>query len=434
MKICRRTLSIFILALMVIPSLSVLALQFDETPVTTSTYVDTDAQVWGTNIVWRRGVDLDMDGLISYKEPSWIMLKSVATDEEWTISEDYSAGLRLAPDLYYHAESPSINGNHIIYHNMYADDSWEVHMNMYNISTTETWDFVPFSTTSNSWCSGMEAEIYGDWIMYSHWGSTKSLYIYNFETGEGRTLELTVNTGGFSMTNDYMVYTEFLTAPTTSQIYVYNIGTMKTIGLNYADKGAVQIRSGYQCIYGDMLGLRLLDASPSSWNTYLLDMSGWNWTAIIDAESYNWAYVDTTRNINIQDNTIVVDIDSTYDSFTPLIWENYVFYIKKTGTIDYDIVYYNIAKNETEIIVETPYNSQVTDIYIDKLVWQDTRNSFTQNGDLTDNWDIYRMVTDVESIGSSLSNVVPLILIMLVSMSIIGAFMYFGNSADGGMI
>ena len=430
-RLGKMMVGMMIVVAMMMP-MTAMAQEYTHIAVSPSDYVDTTPRVYGGYITWVRGVDLDNDGVLigggDWKEPTWIMVQETGSGRAWNITPAYEVGVfRQLPDMYYHAESPDIYNGQVIYDYAYADDSWDVYMGMYNISRNQTWENVP-TPHSNNWCSGHEHRIFDDWIISSHGlGASKYAYLYNYKTQVARTLENTVQTGNYALTDEYAVWTTFNGAD--YDIHVYDIAKDKEVTIDFADNGVAKVTSG--TIYDQKIGIRSLEVSPSSWDSFVLDMGDWNWTAITDGSTFGWTTVNSGMSVDMPNDIIAINTNSTIDTGCPYIWDDMAYYFVN-GTSN-DIWAFDMDNNRTTYVTTTGSTSIIYDVYNDKVVWYDNINSVTRYGDYRDNWDIYRTQTATESITNTVYGITPLILIMIVVGGLIGALTLL-TTGRGGML
>ena len=182
-------------------------------------------------------------------------------------------------------------------------------------------------------------------------------------------------------------------------------------------------------MYEQVMAISRLDTSPTSnWNAYLLDFDAINWLDYPLLENpIGWLTFGS-------DNITVVQDDSTKDDFGAFVWGNYVVYSSRAIGLSADVRIYNIGSNRTTELTSSAYDWWASDFKGDKIIMYSNLNQDSPTYTLSDDYDIYRTVTDLESITSTMFNVTPVIIIVLVAMAILGAFRFFGSGANGGLI
>ena len=412
------TLAIAVL-LILVPVLTVVAIQTESTPVDISPYDDGDASVWGLYIVWRRAININDDTTIDFgTEPSWIMIHNIATGETWNITP---ANTINGHGNYEWAESPSIWNGKVIYEFVDGADAWNSHIYMYNISANTTWN-VGVTTTYQG---GHNCHIYDDWIMATHYGtSNRQLYLYNYITKEMKTLVSTSDVytvGTISAYGDFYVYNRYNPATLVYQICIFNISSYQTLVLDATDIGANNLR--LSDIYDTKILFYVLEVTPtSSWNEYIFDFLDVDWTSFGLSTQIQWTYIEP--------RTTDIDVDFTSDATGGAIWGNWVVYADYPGAVASrmsNVRAINYVTDQTLNLTYNAYDQIPTDIYMDKIVFQDNKNSPTNYGDRRDNFDIYRLTTDIEAMGSVVWNILPLVLVAMAVVAIGAASKIMGG-------
>lgn len=419
-----------IVLLALLPAYTVIALQTEIVPVDPSPYYDNNAQVWGNYIVWRRAINIDNDPYIDFgTEPSWIMVNNIVTGETWNITPANVKSPQSGDTLYEWAEAPSIWNGHVIYEYTYGDEAYETRIYMYNISSNETWD-VPFPTTYQA---GHSCFIYDDWIMATHYGTSyRQLYLYNYRTTEFKTLISASDPHTASYVGAYgnfVVYTRYNPSTVVYDIAIFNLSSSsyQTVILDGTDAGINSIL--FDDIYDDKIVIDVLEVTPtSSWNLYLYDISAIDWTTVGIEETYQW-------NSHISSNVTPIDVDFTSDARYGSMWGEWIVYADYPGSVGStapNVRAVNYVSNRTMNLTYSGYYQFPQDMYMDKLVFTDNKNSDTNFGNATDNYDIYRLQTDIESLSLSIWAILPLIMVAMAAVAIGAAAKVFGGVGGGG--
>jgi len=390
---------------------------------------DYDCYRYGDYIVWVRSLDIydsggnvNPDGdTIDMYDPSWIMLHQISTGESWNITPDYDAGLKIAPNYYYHSQSPTISNNKILYEEVYGDDNWERTLYMYNISTDEHWQ-IPHGSLSQ-YTAGYEHMIYGDWIYFTHYGGGgRQIFVYNYDTGEGRRIDDgVVLNSNLGMNEDFMWFSD--TSGSPHDLMIYSLETDKLTEITGVNVGYNIYASDKSSMDG-LLGITI--KSGVDFDSYIIDMEGMNITSEGGTELIYW------ENI-AEENIIVVDTDDSYNSYAPYTDGNYAIYQYYEN--EADIMIHDIDDNSSTVFINSDNDEDLYDYYNTMILYSTNQNSFTHNNDATDDYDIYRSESETENIGNTITEMIPLIIIIMVIGAILGAFAMFGGSAgDGGML
>ena len=396
---------------------------------------DYDAQRYGDYIVWTRALDIhdtsgnvNPDGKVSgssaFYEPSWVMIQKISTGVTWNATPDFDAGLRVSPNIYYHAESVTVHDNKVLYEYSYSTYNSARTLYMYNITTNETWK-VPTPTYQTH---GYEHKIYGDWIFYTTYPSGREIYVYNYETGEGRRVDGGATTNGYiGLNHDFVWFSDRTTSP--NYLKIISLQTAKVTEIKGINVGLHIYASSETSPDGRYLGVFTYNGADR--DSYLLDLEGMNVTSDGANELIFWEDIDP-------EHLIIVDENDAYDSFAPFTDGYYAVYthrVYQANVIDMnnDISIYNIRDNETRVLAGSSHNEYLTHYYGSVVLYHTNQNSFIQNNDAGDDFDIYRTVSDTENIGNTIWSYAPFILIMLVVGFILGAFKLFGSAGfDGG--
>jgi len=412
---------LIVASLVLMPVLAVLALQSDSVPVDVSPYNDTNAQVWGNYIVWRRfNNDDEYNQYADWgDEPSWIMVHNIVTGETWNITP---ANVMNEHESYEWAESPSIWNGHIIYEYTVGGDSNEQKVFMYNISTGETWDVpIPISYQAGQLC-----RIHGDWIMTTDYDDgRRQLYLYNYVTTEFKTLISDAQpetTGDVTAYGDFYIFDRYNPSTLVHQICIFNVSSYQMLFLDATDVGINNLRLA-DC-YEEKLLIFALEVTPtSSWNEYIYDFSSVDWTSFGATTIYYW-------NTHIYANLIPIDRDFTTDAQGGAIWGEWVVYADYpgiVGSVSPNVRAVNYVSNTTMNLTYNVYFQYPTDMYLDKVVFMDNKNSDTNYGDQRDDFDVYRLTTDVEAMSSSIWALLPLIMVAMAAIAIGAAAKVMGG-------
>jgi len=387
---------------------------------------DYDAHRWGDYIVWIRGLDIydgsgsvNPDGdVMDYYDPSWIMVYQISTGESWNITPDYDAGLRVSPNIYYHADSLAIYGTHILYSEFYGSLHYQAHLVMYNLTTDERWVVQPTALYPEA--RGYENGVYGDWLYFTHYGSSgRLIFVYNYKTGEGRRIDDgELSNTALGMDEDFMWFTA--TGGTPDILKIHGIVGDKITTISGEHIGADIYASPTS--YNGLLGISLDDGVDS--DSYIIDMGILNITDVGADVTIYWEDIP-------DDAKIVVDTEA-YDSNAPLVWGGYAVY--NYYNANQDIMIYDIDDGRKIYFATTDNDEILTDYHNTMIVYTTNVNSFVHNNDARDDYDIYRSLSDTEYINRTITNIAPMILIILVAGAILGAFKLFGSSGSGGMI
>ena len=396
-----------------------------------STY-DYDAQKGDGYIVWTRALDLmdsggnlipdgDVISAGGLHDPSWIMIQEISSGTTWNLTADYDAGFRTG-NYYYHAGSVSIHGKKVLYELVWGTSNWERTLYMYNITSDETWQ-IPHGTLS-TYTSGYEHQIFGDWIYFSHYGGGgRQIYVYNYETGEGRRIDggATSNTG-FGINEDLMWFSD--TTGTPDILKIYGLDTGKLTQIDGTNIGATIYASSKSSYDGRYLGLSLLIGTD--YDSYIIDLEGMNITDEGGDVLIYW------ENI-AEENIIEVDTENSYNSYAPFTDGRYAIYNYVGNNLD--IMIYDIDEDRKIYFVASSNYEGLSDFTGSTILYNTNINSFTHNNDATDDFDIYRSVSDTEAISSTFINAVPVIIILVFVFFVVGAFAFmFRNDGYGGMI
>ena len=389
---------------------------------------DYDANRYGDYIVWTRALDIyDNSGNVApdndvtdFRDPSWIMVQRISTGESWNLTEDYNAGLKVSPNQYYHSQSASINDGKILYEYVYGDEAWERTLFMYNITFNETWQ-IPHQSLS-TYTSGYEHQIFGDWIYFTHYGTGRYIYIYNYETGEGRRIDGgATSNGNLGMDDEFVWFTDSTTTPRVMKMY--GLATGRSITISGINIGASIYASNKASLDGK-LGIYLDDGDADS---YILDLVGENITDQGGDITIYWEDIAS-------ENIIEVDLEDSYDSYAPFTDGYNAVYSISDGS-QQDILYYHISDGRQYYIASSNNDERLSDFSGTIILYHSNINSFTHDNDKSDDYDIYRTISDTENIGHTITNIIPIVIILIAVFFIAGALIYFGNSgSSGGML
>ncbi len=392
---------------------------------------DYDGQKGDGYIVWTRALDLmdsggnlipdgDVVSAGGLHDPSWIMIQDIGTGLSWNLTADYDAGFRTG-NYYYHSGSVSIYGKKVLYESIWGPSNWERTLYMYNITTNETWR-IPHGFLS-SYTSGYEHQIHDDWIFFTHYGGGgRIIYVYNYETGVGRRIDggATSNTG-LGINEDLMWFSD--TTGTPDILKIYGLDTGKLTQIDGTNIGANIYASSKTSYDGKYLGLTLLIGTD--YDSYIIDLEGMNITDEGGDEIIYW------ENI-AEENIIEVDTENSYNSYAPFTDGRYEIYSYVDNNLD--IMIYDIDEDRKTYFASSNNDERLSDFTGSTILYNTNINSFTHNNDATDDFDIYRSVSDTEAISTTFINIVPIIIILVFAFFVVGAFVYLGNSSSGGML
>ena len=314
-----------------------------------SPYYDSKPCTNGDYIVWRRAINQNDNEYIELREPSWIMVYNMRSGESWNITEKNK--LMGNPNIYYHAESPEIHGNKIIYERQRSPNSYDTGLFMYNISSNETWE-VPLRSTSHA--HGHHHLIEGDWIAYTHKESNKrQAYLLNYEDGNYRTI-IGKNEGysvfGMVMWGNSVVITA-LNNSGGFEILTYNINsTVRSnieIGGNYSKAIATTI-------YENQVGICIKEGSDNQtqWNAYIYNMD----TGVLGV------FKDNVYGLLIDESRIIYQVG--------------------------DEIHIAEAGKET-VIIRSIGRQYMGDVCDNAVVWMDNSNAEGDYGDARDDFDVF---------------------------------------------
>jgi len=387
---------------------------------------DYDAYRWGDYIVWVRALDIydnsgnvNPDGDVTDRfDPSWVMIHQISTGESWNITPDYDAGLFISPNQYHHAQAVSIWGGKVLYEYVYGDDDWERTLYMYNITTEEYWNIPHGSLTSHT--SGHTHQIYGDWICFTTYGGGgRTIYVMNYKTSEGRRIDDgEVSNTAIGMDEDFVWFTA--TAGSPDILLIHGLVNDVVTAISGEHIGA-SIYAGRKSSNG-LLGIRIVQGGNS--DSYIIDMEALNITDEGGDKTIYWEDIP-------DDALIEVDTES-YDSYAPLTDGNYAIY--NYDNAERDIMIYDIDSEQKTYFATSSNDEVLSDYYNTMIIYRTNINSFVHNNDARDDYDIYRSVSDTEFIGESITAIVPIVIIILITGAILGAFKLFGSGGTGGMI
>lgn len=417
----RITLVIILTMMMIVlPVYTANAIQTEVVPVDPAPYYDDSPHVWGNYIVWRRAINVDDDTIIDFgTEPSWIMVHNLVSDETWNITP---ANVLNSYAKYEWAESPSIWNGKVVYEYVWGNEAYKSGVYMYNISQNETWK-VPIPTTYQG---GHYTEIYGDFILATHYGtSQRQGFLYNYETKEFKTLVTTTSgltIGDVSFTDNFITYTTYNPGTLVYTINIFNISSYQIATLDASVFGINHLLSSD--MYNNYIVCQILEISPtSSWNLFIYDITQINWLSFGATTTYQWA--------SIYENLTAIDRDFTSDAVNGNIWANWIVYTDFTGAVGSSPSNIRLVNIESDRSINMTYNvyfQDTPDIYMDKIVWRDNRNSDTNYGNARDIFDIYRSQTDIESMTTSMYIILPLFAVAM----IIGAVAIAIRQSFGG--
>ena len=316
-----------------------------------SPYYDSKPCVYGNYIVWRRAINQNNNEYIELREPSWIVVHDIRRGTTWNITE--ANVLMVNPDIYYHAESPEIDGDKIIYEAQGSGNSWDTRLYMYNISSKETWEIPLRSTT---YAHGHHHLIDGDWILYTHKENDKrQAYLLNYEDWSYRTIigkSENYSVYGMVMWGDNVVITA-LNNSGGYELLIYEISTTMRSNITI-DVDGNYTKAIATTIYGDRVGISILEGegNETQWNVYIYNLQG----GVLDKFQ-----------------------DSIYGL---LIWGNQLAY-EKDGNI------YICEEGKETIVISSIGMQYLGDICNNAVVWMDNSNAEGNYGDASDDWDVF---------------------------------------------
>lgn len=391
---------------------------------------DYDAQKGDGYIVWIRALDIyDNSGNAipngdptDHYDPSWIMIQDIRTGLSWNITPDYDAGFRrTSPDFYYHADAVSIHNKKVIFSDyIYGGTlNYEQQIYMYNITTDETWH-IPHDSLS-TYSAGSVHQIFGDWIYFTHYDGIRYIYVYNYKTGEGRRIDGgATTTSNLGMNDEFMWFTDTVGTPDILKIYSLETGKLTMIdGTNVGANIYASDKASYDDQY---LGLTL--NIGGNWDSYIINLEGMNITSEGGDETIYWEDI-------ADENLIIVDDEVSYDSYAPYTDGRYAIYDYTNN--NRDIMIYDIKEDRKIYFTASSNDERLSDFTGSTILYHTNLNSFTHNNDATDDYDIYRSVSDTEAISSTFNNAVPVIIILVFAFFVVGVFAYLGSSG-GGML
>ena len=317
-----------------------------------SPYYDSQPRVYGNHVTWRRAINQNANEYIELNEPSWIMAHNLETGKTWNVTP---ANKVMGGTVFYHAQSPDISGDRIVYEAQTGLNSSDTKLFLYNISQKKTWE-LPIRSTSKA--QGHLHCMSGNWVAYTNYhNGSRQAYLYNYQDGIYRTI-LGINDGnttyGMVMSKDYVVIT-MKNESNVFSILAYNIG------------------SGHKEMITDDLSRIMLATTTSGKNIGIIskNFNGTEWSTRI--------------------YRIGTGFTKSYDSKGILIWGDSVA-ISNGDYISF------LSSDSYEWAVINGQNQRLGDIYKNNIVWSDNENSEALHGDARDNYDIYirTVITDKE--------------------------------------
>ena len=382
-------LSIILIMMLQLASMPVIAQEIAIQSIDPSPYYDSKPCIHGNYIVWRRAVNQNNNQYIELKEPSWIMVYDIQNGKSWNITEENT--LMASSNIYYHAQSPEIYGDKIIYEKQCSDNSWDTKLFMYNISNGQTWQ-IPLKSTDYS--HGHIHLIYGDWIAYTHSeNDKKQAYLINYRDWSYRTI---IGKG-----ENYSVYGMVMWDTNIVISALNNSGGMELLRYNImtTEREPIMVNRNYSritatSIYERKVGINVYesDGNTSHWRTYVMNL---------DTD-----YLDQFKS----------------DIYGIMLWEDKIIY-EESGNIH---IYVEGTATTTISSIGKQY---LGDVYQDDIVWMDNSNSETNYGDPRDDLDIFlrKEITPTDMVWDNRYFIV--ILIIGVSLLIL-----FGRSGKGDMV
>ncbi|MCK4545049.1 hypothetical protein KAU43_05880 [candidate division WOR-3 bacterium] len=346
-----------------------------------SPYYDSKPCIYGNYIVWRRAINQNNNEFIELREPSWIMVHDIRDSKTWNITAENK--LMGNPDIYYHAESPEIYGDKIIYEAQGSGNSWDTRLYMYNISSKDTWE-IPLKSTS--YAHGHHHLIDSNWIAYTHKESCKrQAYLLNYEDGSYRTIvnkSENYSVYGLVMWDNNIVI-NVLNNSGGHEILLYDIdsASRKTIHIdgNYSKAIATTI-------YGGRVGISILETvnNITQWNAYIYDIY--------------------TGHLELFKN----------GAYGLLIWNTQIAYVEG-GNI------YLTELGEETIIISSVRRQYLGDIYNNEIVWMDNSNSEANYGDARDDWDVFmRKQVTTQEIAHDIISDNWIVILIIITVIVIG--------------
>lgn len=404
-------ISFTLVMIMSFTSYGVVADEFGSVPIDINNdYIDTLPDVWGTYIVWSRGLDISGDGVINNDEPSYIMIQDILSEEMWNITSDENGGFRYSNTHYFHASYPSISDGKVLYRFKVGTNYDHTHLGMYNISTNETWnDKIPIPTSLDGGYTYGLSKLNGDWIITTDGtGGQKQGHVYNFETTDYYFLNgdrPTTGVGEYEIEifDNYICWGERMFDGSNYMVTnIINLDNYKCIQLNASDKPSSSIiKTRLGDIYGDIIVLGL--DTTSLYDLYLFDLESVDWDNILgnyhSPEPYMWSDMEG----NTTELFIGVNVGNNIDLYSVNIWLDKIYY--QNNNEQGKIFMYYIFKNNTKIVYNVPFDVNFGGVHFDKVVWSDDRSG---------EYNIYRLTTNIESFSTIMMLSIPLIMIGVV--------------------
>lgn len=422
----RITIAVVFLMLISASSMNVLADQFGSVGIEVDvSYVDSQPAVWNTYVVWTRAVEMvePIDGVIGREDPSWIMIHDITSEESWNITPTVDAGAVRSGTHYYHADTPNIYGDKVVYRDAYLT-TWNSYVfGMYNISYNETWS--PYVTPLGlSYCGNVA--IYDDWIMRVHSsGGAGTGLLYNYKTNDAFYPNLyrdsLTHFSEYSIYNNYVGWSEYLDG--YYSVFVFNLDNYKCIQINCTDKSSSEITQTRFCdIYYNKVLFKVLETDYSNWDMYVYDLDSVDWNSDIEYAKDVIGGINTPTQYfwnDLQGNVTNVSVGDNIDATLGKVWIDNVYY--QVDQESGKIYKYYIPRNQTTAIIDIPYDVNFGDVQYDKVVWSDDRSG---------EYNIYRLTTTAESFGDIFVYALPVIFIGVVVVFFWKAF----SEGLGGMI
>ena len=419
---------IAIVLVFLMPIIFATAMTTNQVAVSTDALSEDGADVWGRYITWRRFVDFNGDGSLGWTEPSWIMVQDITTGEEWNITPTIDAGYRQTT-YYYYVSPPRIYQDHIIYIDYVGGSVNTQTIKMYNITQDTTWEVSYYNHLDIRYTVMGFIDIYDDWIAIGNaTGTNNDLYLYNYEQDIAKTVsawqETNIDVTGLSISNSFVTYTERNTVTNVYTLGIFNIEDSKNAVIEFPI--SVSSVNANSDSYEDNVVFSYYISG--TWDTFLLNTEAINWsisgwTGTPPSKSFNW--------IDLLDNVTVI-YDGVFDAHNPHIWDNYIAYNTIIGGSDDNIIIYDISRNSSYNLTDSPYKQRLSSIYDNKVLWNTNENSLVAGVGADANFDIYRTQTDLEQLGQDVMNMTPMIITVLFFGFILGAFVLFGRSGGDG--
>ncbi len=420
-----------ILALMVSMAGLVNALENDYVYVSTAIEHESDPDIYGRYVVWRVSMDMPaQDGVCSWDEPSWIMLKNTITDEVFNISEAYEVGVYRTATYYHHAEQPHVYGTKVIYTTETGIVEGKKIIIMYDITTNTTTIVPTISQLPTVYATAIyEIDIYEEWIAIGTLiGGKHRIYAYNYEADMAKVIlgtDITLNAIGGLILDDYKVYYSEETTGLVRSLCIYNLN--EYIIAKIEPPPGIHLFSSGGADYNYM-GYTFINTS----GTYptVIDTDFIDWEDTVNYTGFPPIKIHNYEDSYIQENITILDTDLTLTYSNIYITRYEVVYNTNIGDA-YKIMVYDIKYNETWTLLNSNYAHVISNVWEDVLVWETNENSLVP-GVYTDfriNTDIYRTVTEIEAASSSIGAFIPVAIIIM----FVGAmFMIIRKFSGGG--